>query len=55
MELTERRFYVRVDGKTFARLQAQAERERRDVRDEAALVLQRALPAPPDDDDEDED
>jgi hypothetical protein len=35
--------YVEIDERAFRQLQLRAERERRDVRDEAALLLERNL------------
>jgi hypothetical protein len=41
----QKRFYVTLDRPDFERLAAEAQRERRDVRDQAAIVLAKALPA----------
>jgi hypothetical protein len=39
----QRRMYVVLDGADFERLQRQAQAERRDVRDQAAVVIAKAL------------
>jgi hypothetical protein len=41
----QKRFYVTLDRPDFERLAAEAQRERRDVRDQAAIVLAKALPS----------
>lgn len=42
-----RRLYVEIDDRAFDRLASLAVKERRDVRDQAAVLLQQTLAAPP--------